>query len=571
MNLTPWFERIPPIYRALTSAALLYCSFYPLNWGWLGFFAIIPLVSLIYSPDVKPDGKKYLLGTYRSAYIAGLLFCLAAFCWLPFASLPMLATWVVLSFVVAIQFPLFIFLSRLFVNARAHLPGWLQWFADGSEAAMVWMAIEYLRAQIWIGFPWYYLAHTQHGFTTFIQIADSLGVYGVSFMVAYTNTALYAIVRLLTVPGAAGKTKVDKWGRYIGIILLSAVIWGWTLWEGYAGLKETDAKTTNSSFKVGVLQGNQPQELRNDQRKWENIDGKYYDLAQTAMKQKPDLLIMPETSLSHGWVEIDPNAPPGTIVEKYLVASDVSKFKISKFTNETGTSLLVGLNHFFITPGNMRHTNSAILFDKNGQPLADYAKIVCLPFGEYIPLVDYLPFMKYLSPYPVEYTVRPGTELKTFTFANTTFATLICYEDSLPHLTRDFMKQKAPAFFVNISNDGWFKGTQEHEQHLVTALFRCIETRRAMVRSVNMGVSCIIDSAGRVTQLIDGAKTYYEGKNREGVLVGTVPLDSRESFYMKWGDWFPMLAWFTILLQGLSNHLQQRMLRKLQQARAASV
>src|SRR6185369_15796924 len=53
-------------------------------------------------------------------------------------------------------------------------------------------------------------------------------------------------------------------------------------------------------------------------------------------------------------------------------------------------------------------------------------------------------------------------------------------------------------FLVNRANDGWFHGTSEHEEHLVVSLFRAIENRRALVRSVNMGISAVIDPNGRV-------------------------------------------------------------------------
>src|SRR5207302_726194 len=57
---------------------------------------------------------------------------------------------------------------------------------------------------------------------------------------------------------------------------------------------------------------------------------------------------------------------------------------------------------------------------------------------------------------------------------------------------------RAVDFLVNISNDGWFDGSCEHEEHLALCRFRAIEARRSVARSVNMGISAIIDSNGRV-------------------------------------------------------------------------
>jgi apolipoprotein N-acyltransferase len=85
-------------------------------------------------------------------------------------------------------------------------------------------------------------------------------------------------------------------------------------------------------------------------------------------------------------------------------------------------------------------------------------------------------------------------------------------------------------FLVNLTNDGWFRGSSEHEQHLITAKFRCIETRTPMVRAVNTGVSAIIDGDGRVRERAP--------ITANAVVTGHVPLDPRESLYTQTGDLF---------------------------------
>jgi apolipoprotein N-acyltransferase len=53
---------------------------------------------------------------------------------------------------------------------------------------------------------------------------------------------------------------------------------------------------------------------------------------------------------------------------------------------------------------------------------------------------------------------------------------------------------------VNLTNDGWFRGSSELDQHLITATFRCVENRIPMVRSVNGGISAFIDGDGRIRE-----------------------------------------------------------------------
>jgi apolipoprotein N-acyltransferase len=133
---------------------------------------------------------------------------------------------------------------------------------------------------------------------------------------------------------------------------------------------------------------------------------------------------------------------------------------------------------------------------------------------------------------------------------------IICFEDTVPQLVRGIAAgadQKIDVF-VNLTNDGWFAGSSELDQHLITASFRCIETRTPMVRAVNTGCSAIIDGDGVVRDpevFIDGdaksaeeAKSFVDpetgrwSKSLNAALVGNVPLDNRTSVYVRTGDWF---------------------------------
>ena len=104
-----------------------------------------------------------------------------------------------------------------------------------------------------------------------------------------------------------------------------------------------------------------------------------------------------------------------------------------------------------------------------------------------------------------------------------------------------------PTFFVNLSNDGWFKGSEEHEQHFVATRFRAIENRRSVARSVNMGISGVVDGNGRVIALPNGTTNWSEAKNCSAVIDFRIPLDQRESFYVQWGDVLPTVCWFIVV------------------------
>src|SRR5205807_499391 len=121
------------------------------------------------------------------------------------------------------------------------------------------------------------------------------------------------------------------------------------------------------------------------------------------------------------------------------------------------------------------------------------------------------------------------------------------YEDTDPSLARQYVApgdEPAVDFLLNLSNDGWFNGTSEHEEHLAICRFRAVECRRSVARAVNMGISAVIDGNGRVTAL--AGATWAESKKVAGVVTATVPIDRRGSVYTAWGDWLPAACWLLI-------------------------
>jgi apolipoprotein N-acyltransferase len=90
---------------------------------------------------------------------------------------------------------------------------------------------------------------------------------------------------------------------------------------------------------------------------------------------------------------------------------------------------------------------------------------------------------------------------------------------------------------VDITNDGWFLHSAGSHQHLANAIFRCVETRRPLVRAANTGVTCFVNQLGRVTQVLqdETGNTFTEG-----VLTGEVkvPIEHELTFYTRYGELF---------------------------------
>jgi apolipoprotein N-acyltransferase len=247
------------------------------------------------------------------------------------------------------------------------------------------------------------------------------------------------------------------------------------------------------------------------------------------------------------------------------------------------TPLLLGMNSCVADdPEHMRCYNSAVLI-ADGLPLGRYDKVHRVPFGEYVPVRNWLPWLSAVAPYDFDYSVHPGEQFTHFPLAaaagDFSFGVVICYEDTVPEMANPYVRdpQSAVNFLINISNDGWFDGTSEHDEHLAICRFRAVECRRSVARAVNMGISAVVDSNGRVLRPErDGEENvwrvraengrapalpvseWHKFKKVQGVLLAAVPIDGRTSLCARWGNWLPWSCWGLVAVGLVAARLRRR-------------
>jgi apolipoprotein N-acyltransferase len=158
---------------------------------------------------------------------------------------------------------------------------------------------------------------------------------------------------------------------------------------------------------------------------------------------------------------------------------------------------------------------AAFLLDGKGEIKASYNKRRLVPFGEYVPLRDFLG--KYIKPVAALGEFEEGDmEQPLFELpGGIKLGAAVCYESIFPYLFSADVRAGAAVFF-NITNDGWYLDTAAPHQHFIVNIFRAVETRRPVIRAANNGISAVIDPWGRVL-----AK---KGLNERGVLAARVPL-----------------------------------------------
>ena len=210
--------------------------------------------------------------------------------------------------------------------------------------------------------------------------------------------------------------------------------------------------------------------------------------------------------------------------------------------------------------------NSAFLYRPDASAGdRQYNKIHIVPFGEVVPFKKNAPWLHKIlmsfTPYDYDYSLDYGTEYTVFemTADNQTyrFGVMICYEDVVAAIARNFTLadngRKNVDWLLNISNDGWFVRFQDQKvlpstelpQHTAICVFRAVENRVAILRSVNTGISCLIDTVGRIKNGFSAGNlpiTAMERKGMAGWFADIVPIDQRITFFTSHGQWLDLLC-----------------------------
>lgn len=521
------------------SAVLLYLAFPPVGLGALAWIAPLPLLLLV---RIEKAPRRMFL----ASYLGGLAFWAPALQWMRLGDPTMYPAWFALATYLAVYTPAFLFLSRTLV----HRWRWPLVVA----APLVWVGLEFARGTLMTGFGWYLLAHSQHRWIELIQVCDLLGTYGLSGIVLLP--ACFAAVmipelwlgRLGLLPPteaqhiellkAADQSKQTGWyvtRTAIPIAVLAAVL-------GYGYLRKATGEF-QAGPRVALVQANIPAVVNPKAEDWPRAHQKYMRLTGQAVREQPDLVVWPEGMfrwpklvVANGVTTEQLAASPRAAEIEHLQRLEV-EHRLKNIAEMSGAAFLTGLTTLEATATSLRFFNSAGFVDPQRGFVGRYDKMHRVPFGEYVPLVDVLPFLAGFTPYADSSGLTAGTEPKVFQYKQVRYAPVICYEDTVASVVRRVVRETGePDVLVNISNDGWFHGSSEHDQHLLTSVFRCIETRTPMVRAANMGISAIIDGDGVVRAQARDLETGAS-KACDAVVVDQVPLDPRSSIYLTSGDW----------------------------------
>ena len=521
--------------------------FAPFDQAWLCWIALTPLMAAIWfsGDDAKrPRVRHLLLG-----YVAGLAYFWSVFSWLTTVTVP---GWILVGLYMAV-YPAFwawlcgvlrpaknrTLLQRqprgleavtqqleerrdkargiLIGSASEEQPPVIQspWLSSMHNLrlafilASAWVATEFVRATLFSGWGWNMLGTALHAQYLLIQIAEITGVAGLSFLVAFAN-----VIAVTVVPRFILETKVRARRPHFDLTLtMLAVMAVFTF-----GIRTVQIKEDSKGYRVAAVQPNVPREQKFNQEFAELTFDQFAGLSRRALTPTPpDLIIWPESSM------------PDPVLE----GTESYRF-VKEFAAATKIDLLLGI----IDQDETTAYNGALLVTDAGAREQRYHKMHLVPFGEYVPGRHTLPGIARIVGDQVPDDFGFGKEHTVFQTSDpeVRLAPLICFEDTIGELTRQFVRRGAN-LLANVTNDGWFLKSSGSQQHLANAVFRCVETRLPMVRSANTGVTCFINEFGRVTKKLVGPDGLQW---TEGVLtdVVRVPIEPRRTFYVEHGEIF---------------------------------
>ncbi|ADL12696.1 apolipoprotein N-acyltransferase [Acetohalobium arabaticum] len=464
--------------------------------NWIG---LIPLLLVIKNQSVK--------GVFKSGVISGGVFFGFILYWLAYPQmifdLPIILA---IGTVVLLCSLLAFFIGIFSVAANYILTNHRIWSFLLIPTA--WTTLEYLRVLVTFkNLPFGIIGYSQAYLPLLIQIADLVGVYGVTFLVILLNILIYKVILYLALENILTKKEV----------IISCLILIITVGYGIVKLDiNSPLNQKEKTLRLGMMQPNIRQKIKWNRNHQSKIIDKYIDLTEELLTNKEiDLIIWPETAVP--FILND-----GRLQQKKLFQ------KIDSWNLPLLTGALNQTNGIIY--------NQALLINYNLDIIDKYSKVKLVPFGEYLPYKDYFP--KFIRGMINDKT--PGTKLNNFNYQGINWSNPICSEILNPDLVSKLAVNNH--FLINISNEAWFKKSSGPIQTWQSTIFRAVENRKPVIKVSNTGISGVINAQGRVVKQITPfqAKTFtYNLRIKE----------PEKTVYSRFGNYFIYLI--TLISTGL--------------------
>ena len=494
---TPWRVRCAVVASGMLAAA----SFPGHNLWYLAWFSLVPLMLVL-------DRASPRQGFWR-AYVAGLVYFGIVLSWMAglvhWVGIIVLPGIVLLVAFMALYWAMF---GWVYCRLRRVWP-----WAPVLVGPFVWVVLEYLQSRLFTGFGWGLIGYSQIFDLPVAHCATLGGIYLVSGIVVAVNLCL-----------AAAICRRPRWWTGLAAAAGLAVVA-----HGLGYVLMHNLPSNDSYIDVGIVQGNIPIEVSYDPHYNDDVMYIQERLTRNLIAEhrragdgsNVRLVIWPESALPDSDVRPDSRyglraAQVARRHDMYLLAGGIRQ------------------EH----NGSRRIYNTAFMFDPEGRMVDVYDKVHLTPYGEYIPLGKFMPFLGKAVQIA---DMSSGNEMKVFHADAVQFGALICFETLFPELSRQLVN-RGSQFLVVISNLAWFGQGAAREQEFAISRFRAIENHVPVIRAANTGISGIIGPDGRLMRVLPAGAAI--GGYRAGISC-RVPLaepGSPGTFYTRHGDVFVLLS-----------------------------
>jgi apolipoprotein N-acyltransferase len=488
---------------ALTAGALSALAMAPFN-AWPVLFLTFPIA--VWQIDGAAAGRwRGVPAAAMTGWWFGLGYFVPGLYWIGYAFLVDASTfaWLLPFAILGLPAYLALFTALGFALAR------LFWTRDASRvialAASLTMS-EWLRGHALTGFPWNTLGYALTEPLALAQTASLIGLWGLTFLAV----AIFASPAVLIDGTSRGR---KPWiAPALAFVVLFAM-------AGFGAVRLSQQPTVMlAQPKLRIMQPNLQQDARFNYSAKAEVMKKYLTLSDRASGPQStgvrdvNVLIWPESAF------------PFFLTREADVMAEIADLL------PKGTVLITGSVRAPDLPPGTRITrayNSIYVIDHDGNVLSVYDKLHLVPFGEFLPLQDWMEKIGFEQLTKVQGGFIPGTRRRSMDVPNAPrMLPLICYEAVFPG---DVVEHNdRPGWIVNLTNDGWFGISTGPYQHLQQARLRAIEQGLPLVRAANTGISAVIDPLGRVVARL--------GLGQEGVLDSGLPAAIPPTPYARAGN-----------------------------------
>lgn len=569
---------VPSILALAVAGGVLMWLAQPPFKAWpLAWVALVPWILISQRPTLTRRN-------YGLVYLVAFAYWALTMQGLRHAHPALYAAWLALAAYLAAYPILWIWLVRAANRLpRFSLPPWL-------TVPVVWVGLEWVRNHLLTGISAVMLGHTQADVAPVIQIADLFGSYGVSFVVALVNAAvaiglqarIAASTTAATSPAEAaeapeGRVRSSALPAYAVTALTLALTLGYGVWR----IREAEslASPTSGGESPGVIAligRDEPIVFEQDYRRELEIFQNYLEQTLDAARRAAvagrtiEAVVWPESMFSgaipHAHTEpgLPLVVPPGSAMEEAELrqyidesqlrfryrAADLQQ-RIRQITGQaTGPELIVGCSVVRYSDPLGVHCG-CVQITADGQVVDFYAKNHLVMFGEYIPGIEYLPWVDRWLPPGIG--VTPGDGPVAMRVGDQVLAPNVCIETAVERVTINQIRAllargEDPTLIVNVTNDGWFDRTSVVEHHLRCAQLVAVGARRPVLIAANGGPTAWIDSSGRIVQRLANGEA--------GSILVTPQPDGRRALYLTLGDW-PAALLALVCLAILGNAVVQ--------------